>query len=48
MLYAAGWICLPRVFLGEHYVSDVVVGAGIGIALVVRFIEVWVAIPFRK
>jgi len=26
MLYAAGWICLPRLFLGEHYASDVVAG----------------------
>ncbi len=34
MLYAAGWICLPRLFLGEHYASDVVAGALIGITLV--------------
>src|SRR5580704_16132106 len=33
MLYAAGWICLPRVFLGEHYASDVIVGAAIGIVV---------------
>jgi membrane-associated phospholipid phosphatase len=33
-LYTAGWICLPRMFLGEHYASDIVVGAVIGIALV--------------
>ena len=34
MLYTAVWICLPRMFLGEHYASDVVVGAAVGIALV--------------
>jgi membrane-associated phospholipid phosphatase len=34
MLYTAGWICLPRVFLGEHYLSDIVVGSAIGIATV--------------
>jgi membrane-associated phospholipid phosphatase len=33
-LYTAGWICLPRMFLGEHYASDIVVGATIGIVLV--------------
>ncbi len=31
MLYAAGWICLPRLFLGEHYASDVIAGALVGI-----------------
>jgi membrane-associated phospholipid phosphatase len=34
MLYTAVWICLPRMFLGVHYASDVVVGAVIGTALV--------------
>jgi undecaprenyl-diphosphatase len=34
MLYTAVWICLPRIFLGVHYASDVVVGAAIGIATV--------------
>jgi len=34
LLYAAVWICLPRMFLGVHYASDVVAGAAIGIALV--------------
>ena len=33
-LYTAVWICLPRMFLGEHYLSDIVVGAAIGIASV--------------
>jgi membrane-associated phospholipid phosphatase len=30
MLYTAGWICLPRVFLGVHYPSDIGVGGAIG------------------
>jgi membrane-associated phospholipid phosphatase len=34
MLYVAGWICLPRMFLGLHYASDIVAGASIGIILV--------------
>jgi hypothetical protein len=33
-LYVAEWICLPRMFLGVHYASDVVAGATIGIVLV--------------
>jgi len=34
MLYTTVWICLPRMFLGVHYASDVVVGAAVGIAFV--------------
>jgi membrane-associated phospholipid phosphatase len=34
MLYVAGWICLPRMFLGVHYASDIAAGAVIGIVLV--------------
>lgn len=34
LLYAAAWITFPRLFLGEHYVSDAFVGAAIGIAAV--------------
>jgi hypothetical protein len=34
-LYTAVWICLPRMFLGEHYLTDIAVGAAIGIALVI-------------
>jgi membrane-associated phospholipid phosphatase len=34
MVYVAVWICFPRLFLGEHYASDVVVGACIGIVVV--------------
>ena len=33
-LFTAGWICLPRLYIGAHYVSDVVGGAAIGIAIV--------------
>jgi undecaprenyl-diphosphatase len=32
--YAAVWICLPRLYLGIHYPSDLVVGALIGVAVV--------------
>lgn len=34
ILYTAGWICLPRIFLGLHYASDIVAGAAIGTAMV--------------
>lgn len=34
MLYTAGWICLPRMFLGTHYTSDILAGGAIGIATV--------------
>jgi undecaprenyl-diphosphatase len=32
--YTTGWICFPRVYLGYHYTSDIVVGAVIGVAVV--------------
>lgn len=34
ILFAAGWICLPRLYLGVHYASDIVAGAAIGVATV--------------
>jgi len=34
VLYTAGWVCFPRVYLGYHYASDVVAGAVIGVAVV--------------
>src|SRR6185437_16084007 len=34
MAYIAVWICLPRVYLGIHYPSDIVAGAALGIAVV--------------
>jgi PAP2 superfamily len=34
MLYTAVWICLPRMYLGIHYASDMVVGGAIGISTV--------------
>jgi membrane-associated phospholipid phosphatase len=40
MLYAAVWICLPRLFLGEHYASDVIVGAVVGIVAVWALLKV--------
>ena len=33
MLYTAGWVCLPRMYLGIHYASDIVVGIVIGITM---------------
>jgi undecaprenyl-diphosphatase len=30
-LYTLGWICVPRMYLGVHYASDIVVGGAIGI-----------------
>jgi membrane-associated phospholipid phosphatase len=33
MLFTAGWICLPRMYLGIHYASDIVVGGAIGISV---------------
>lgn len=31
MVYSALWICLPRIYLGIHYPSDIVVGALVGV-----------------
>jgi undecaprenyl-diphosphatase len=36
LIYASVWICLPRVYLGIHYPSDLLAGAAIGI------LSVWV------
>lgn len=33
-LFTAGWICLPRLYIGVHHLSDVVGGAVIGVAIV--------------
>lgn len=33
VLYLALWVCLPRMYLGIHYASDIVAGAGIGVAV---------------
>lgn len=40
-IYAAAFICLPRIFLGLHYPSDILAGAaiGTGIAVLVHAIE---------
>lgn len=34
VLYLVGWVCLPRMYLGIHYASDLAVGAVIGVATV--------------
>jgi hypothetical protein len=34
ILYAVGWICLPRMYLGIHFASDIAVGALIGVATI--------------
>jgi membrane-associated phospholipid phosphatase len=38
-LYTAGWICLPRLFLGEHYLSDIVVGSLVGVTIVLALLR---------
>jgi membrane-associated phospholipid phosphatase len=38
MLYTVVWICLPRMYLGEHYLSDILAGAAIGLTVV------WIAL----
>ncbi len=34
LLYTAAWVCLPRMYLGLHYASDIVAGIAIGITMV--------------
>ncbi len=34
LLFTAVWICLPRMFSGLHFLSDIVVGIAIGIGMV--------------
>ena len=34
LLYTVVWICLPRMYLGIHYASDIVVGIAVGITMV--------------
>ncbi|HSS96490.1 MAG TPA: phosphatase PAP2 family protein [Terriglobales bacterium] len=31
VLFLAEWVCMPRMYLGIHYMSDIVIGAAIGI-----------------
>ena len=34
MLYTVLWICLPRMYIGLHYASDIIAGAAVGLAVV--------------
>lgn len=42
VLFLAGWVCMPRLYLGIHYLSDMVVGAAIGV------LAVWAAIHIKS
>ncbi len=42
MTYFAVWICVPRMYLGIHYASDIVVGTAIG------FASVWAALHIEE
>lgn len=42
--WAAFGVCLPRLYLGYHHLSDLVAGAAIGVSMV-RF-ALWVPLPF--
>lgn len=42
ILFLAGWVCMPRLYLGIHYFSDVVLGAAIGI------FAVWTALHTKS
>jgi undecaprenyl-diphosphatase len=37
LLYVAVVVCFPRIYLGYHYLSDILAGAAIGIGLVALF-----------
>lgn len=39
LLYLAFWICLPRLYLGFHYLSDIVAGVTIGILACIGCIQ---------
>ncbi len=46
-LYTLVWICLPQMYLGLHYASDVVVGAEIGIVIVSIAVRIeWLQVAF--
>jgi undecaprenyl-diphosphatase len=49
ILYTAVWISLPRMFLGMHHSSDIVVGAGIGVAAVWATLRIkWLESMFTR
>ena len=50
MLFLAGWVCLPRMYLGIHYASDLIAGAAIGVTTVwlslkMKWLEASIARP---
>jgi membrane-associated phospholipid phosphatase len=53
IVYSAVFICLTRIYLGLHYPSDILVGAGIGMSVVAitahsRFIRERLAAPINR
>lgn len=42
MTYFAVWVCVPRIYLGIHYTSDVLVGTAIGI------VSVWATLHIEE
>ena len=39
LVYTCVWICLPRLYLGLHYPSDLIAGAAVGLASAVFFLR---------
>ena len=48
MVYVTTVICLPRVFIGEHYATDIVAGAAIGISLAYLANCAWIRGPLTN
>jgi len=48
MVYVATVICLPRVFVGEHYATDILAGAAIGIFMAYLANCPWIRSPLTN
>jgi membrane-associated phospholipid phosphatase len=49
VLFLAGWVCMPRLYLGIHYLSDVVAGAAIGVFAVWAVLKIkWVNVRISR